>query len=395
MERHSNLGYISVKKQSAKLTAVIPDTYLPIYSEDIRTNANFQGQNPIIGNKFGRRSTLRGLRGHTGSITVEGEPVTAGYIMDMLATKGTSTGTDPATHPFTFSKDTDPNYYTADISYVTHVVRFIGLAVSSINEEWEDNELRLNCGVSALKVWDGREVSSVSGVGPYTIVFKTDYDPSPTSGLVVGDTLQLYDVSAAAYIDCEVASIVDGTSITVAEDVSAGADGDFVTIKPATSPSFSNLPTFEWANTEYRFGATAAAALTATHTPLEQDTSLSVTHEFEDAEGSKRSGSYDPASLPRMQAMYEFTSRKYFDTPEDMQRYSSMDKRACVVRHFSYSGGNTYELRVTLNNLTQNNPAPDLSNEEILYSEIENFGNYDSSDGQGIDIKVLNDVATI
>lgn len=395
MERHSNLGYIAVKKQSAKLTAVTPDTYLPIYSEDIRTNANFQAQNPIIGNKFGNRSTLRGLRGHTGSLLLEGEPVTAGYLADMFATKGTTTGSDPYTHPFTFSKDTDPNYYTADISYVTHVVRFIGLACSSIAEEWEDNELRLNAGVSALKVWDGREVASTSGTDPYTIVFKTDYDPSPTTGLVVGDTLQLYDASEDAYIDCVVDTIEDGTSITVSEDVTAGGDGDFVTIKPASSPSFSNLPTFEWANTEYRFGATAAAALTATHTPLEQDTSLSLTHEFEDAEGSKRSGSYDPASLPRMQAMYEFTTRKYFDTPEDMQRYSSMDKRACVVRHFSYSGSDTYELRITLNNTTQNNPTPNLSNEEILYSEVEHLGNYDSSDGQGIDIKVLNDVDTI
>lgn len=395
-EHHSNLGYMAVKKQSDKLTADTPDVYLPIYSADIRTNANFQGQNPIIGAKFGRRSTLRGQRGHTGSVLVEGEPVTAGYIADMFATKGTTTGDDPYTHPFTFSKSADPNYYTVDISYVTHVVRFVGFAVSSIAEEWEDNELRLNCGVSALKSIDALEIASVAeDTGVRTIVFKTEKDSSPTTGLVVGDIMQVYDVNAGTYINFEIDSIVDGTSITCSEDVEAAEAGDIVTIRPASAPSYSNLPAFEFANTEYRFGATAAAALTATHTPLHADTSLSLNHEFEDAEGSKFSGSHDPIALPRMQPLYEFTSKVYFDDPQDLQRFISMDKRACVVRHFAYSGSDTYELRTTLNNMTQNNPVPNLANEEMLYSEIENMGNYDASDGQGMGLTVINDVSTI
>ena len=395
MERHANLGYLAVKKQSAKLTAVTPDVYLPIYGADIKTNPNFQKQNPIIGSKFNNRSTLRGLRGHTGSITVEGEPNTAGYIADMFLTKGSTTGSDPYTHPFTASKTADPNYYTCDISYVSHVVRYIGMAVSGVEEEWEDNELRLNCSVSCLKVWDGREVASVTGSGPYTIAFKTEYDPRPTDGLVVGDIIQLYDVSADAYINAIVDTIESSTEITVSENVAAGAAGDFVTLRPATSPSFSTKPTFTWANTEYRFGADASAALSATHTPLEQDTTVNLSHEFEDGEGSKRSGSHDPASLPRMQVGYEFTTKKYFDEPQDLQLYSSMDKKACVIRHFSYDGANTYELRITLNNLTTGNPVPTPSSEEILYSEIEFSGNYDTSDGQGMVVTLLNSVSTI
>ena len=395
MERNSNLGYLAVGKQSAKGTAVTPAVYLPIYDADITTNPNFQKQNPIIGTKFANRSTLRGLREHNGSITVEGEPTTVGYIVDMFAKKGSTTGSDPYTHPFTLSKTADPNYYTLDISYVSHVKRYIGAGVSKIEESWEDNELRLKCDISCLKVWDGREVASVTGSGPYTITFKTEYDPSPTTGLVVGDTIQLFDVSVGSYIDCIVDTIENATDITVSENVSAGTAGDFVTLKPATSPSYSNKPTFEWANTEYRFGATAAAALSAAHTGLEQDTSLVLSHPFEDDAGSHRSGSHDPVSLPRMQGDYEFKTKKYFDTPEDLQYYSSMDKRACVVRHFAYSGALTYELRITLNNLTQANPEPKMKSEEILYSEIEFTGNYDTSDAQGMDIKVLNGTSSI
>jgi len=380
---------MAVKVQASKLVAVTPDVYLPIYAADINTNPNFQKQNPIVGNKFGNRSTLRGLREHTGSITVEGEPNTCAYIMDMFMTRGTETGSGPYTNPYTFSKTADPDYYTVDISYVSHVVRYIGMAVSQIEEEWEDNELRLNCGVSCLKVWDGREVSAITGTGPYTITFKQEYDRSPTDGLVVGDLIQLYDASLGTYINAVVDTIENGTDITVSEDVSAGADGDFVTLRPATSPSFSTLPTFTWANTEFRYGATAAAALSATHTPLEQDTKVSLMHPFEDDAGSKRSGSFDPASLPRMQGNFEFTAKKYFDTPVDMQLYSSMDKKACVVRHFSYSGSTTYELRITFNNLTQGNPRPNPNAEEILYSEIENSGNYDSSDAAGMGVTTL------
>lgn len=391
MERHANLGYIAFKRQASKLAvADTPDLYLPVYGADVNTTPNFQAQNPIIGNKFARRSTLRGQREHTGSITLEGEPVSASIAMDMLLTRGSETGGGPYTNPYTLSKTADPAYYTADVSYVTHVVRYIGLTAGQIDEEWEDNELRLNCTVSALKVWDGREIA---GVSSQEITFKQDYDRRPTDGLVADDTLQIFDVSTGNYIDCTVATVDSATQITVTGTITAAGAGDFITIKPASAPSYSSGPTFTWANTEYRFGANAAGALTATHTPLETDTSLSLQHPFEDEAGAKRSGSFDPASLPRLQGLYEFTTKKYFDTPEGMLAYSNMAKSACVVRHFAYSGSNTYELRITLNNMTSGNPRPNLSSEEILYSETEFSGNYDSSDTHGMQATVISPVS--
>ncbi len=391
MERHANLGYMAVKSQASKLAvADIPDVFLPIYNADINTAPSFQKQNPIFGNKFGNRSTLRGLREHTGSITVEGEPNTAAVIADMFMTRGSESGSDPYTQPFTLSKTADPKYYTVDISYVTHVVRYVGVAVSQIEPEFEDNELRLNCSVSCLKVWDGRSIGSVAS---QVISLSQEYDRRPSDGLVVDDVLQYYDASTGTYADLVVTVLnADGVQVTVTGTIPTPAAGDFLTLKPATSPSFATLPTFTWANTEFRFGATAAAALTATHTPLEQDTSLSLMHPFEEDAGSKRSGSYDPASLPRMQGNYEFTAKKYFDTPVDMQAYSAMSKRACVVRMFSYSGANTYELRITFNNMTQGNPRPNPSSEEILYSEIEHSGNYDSSDAAGMGLTTISGI---
>lgn len=387
MERNANLGYIAVTPQVDKSTVAQPTIFLYVYGCDIRTNPNFQKQNPIAGNKFKNRSTLRGQRGHTGNITFEGEPVAASHVANMFMTKGSESGTGPYTNSYTGNKITDPKYYTADVSFVTHVVRFIGLACSNIAVEWEDNELRLNASVSCLKVWDGREVASKSS---QILTLSKKYDRLPNVGLVVGDVLQYWDASAASYTDLTVSALnANGTDVTVTGTIPVVAAGDYVTLKPATSPSFSNGPTFTFADTEYRFGATAAAALTATHTPLEKDTSLSLSHEFEDSEGSKRSGSYDPASLPRMQTDYSFKPKKYFDTPTDLQKYSAMEKTACVVRHFAYDATNTYELRITLNNMTPDNPAPNLEPETILYSEIEMSGNYDSSDAAGVGITVI------
>jgi len=391
-ERHSNLGYIAFKKETTKGTAVVPNVYVPAYSEDLTTNWNLIEDNPIVGNKFARFQVLPGLRGHTGNLTVMGEPNTIGYLFDMLLRKGSTTGSDPYTHPFTLST-TNPNSYTMDISYVSHVVRFFGVEASAITPTWESGEMRPEVTVSALKSWAGRTVASVSGSGPYDVVFDTDYDPRPTDGLVVGDLLQFYDYSESAIINAIVDGIdSDGVTIEVSENVAALAAGDYCTLRPAT-PSFSLLTPFLWQRTEFRFGADAAAALTATHTPLEQDSNWAIMHPFEEDEGSKRSGSFDPASLPRMQGDAEFNARVFFDTPEQLQRWLDIQKRAVVIRHFSGTG---YELRVTLNNVRVREGAqPHLEAEGILYSDLNFAPTLDTGDGQALDVKVLNAVSSI
>lgn len=390
-ERHSNLGYIAFKKETTKGTAVTPNVYVPAYSESLTTAWNHVEDNPIVGNKFKRFAMIPGQRGHTGSITVMGEPNTIGYLFDMLLKKGSTTGSDPYTHPFTLIAS-NPNSYTVDISYVSHVVRFMGVEASAITPGWEDNEMRPEINLSALKSFSARTVASKSGSGPYTVVFDTTYDPSPTDGLVVGDLIQFYDVSENAYINAEVDSIASTTSITVSEDVSALGSGDICTLRPAT-PSFTLATPFLWARTEFRFGADASAALSATHTPLEADSNWNIMHEFEEDEGAKRSGSFDPAALVRMQGDAEFTAKKFFDTPEEMARFNSISKRACVIRHFSGTG---HELRVTLNNLrTREGAQPHLEAENILYSELNLAPVLDTSDGQALDVKVINAVSSI
>lgn len=390
-EQLANLDYLALYEESTKGTvAGVPNIYVPIYSEDFKTNNNLQDDNPIVGNKWARWQSVKGFRSHGGSFTVMGEPNTVGYFFNMLLTKGTTTGSDPYTHPFTLSTTANPSSYTVDIKRGKHVARYTGVEASQISIEWDENEMRLNVTAAGLGSFEGREIDSIAS---QVITFKTDYDPSPTTGLFAGDTLQIYDVSADSYIDCTVSSVDSATDITVTGTISAAAAGDFLTIKPAT-PSYTLLTPFLRSRTEFRFGADAATALSATHTPLEEESSWTIMHNFENDEGARRSGSFDPASLPRLQADAEFNVKKFFSDPMDVRRFNAIEKNACVIRHFA--SGTTYELRITLNNLkTGEGVQPSIETASIDYSEITYKPEYDSSDAQAIDVKAINGVSSM
>lgn len=386
----ANLGYLALKKQSDKNVAVIPNVYVPLYSESLNTMANLDADNPIAGNKAAIFQHIQGVRHHMGDVQVLAEPNTAGYLFDMLLKKGSTVDANPLyTHPFTLDP-TDPNAYTIDIAKGGVVFRFIGAEISSIGHEFSDNKMLLNLAVSARKSFIVREISGTSGTGDDEITFKTNYDPSPTTGLVVGDTIRILKADGTT-LDKVIESIDSAIKVTLTAGTSGVNDGDLFYIRAAT-PSFSMVTPFLWSRTEFRFGGDAAAALTATHTPLQSGSAWTIEHQFEENEGAKRSGSFDPAELVRTQGDGELKVKVRFDTPEDMNRFLTVQKRACVIRHFS---GDDHELRVTLNNLKWSEAPIELNTGEIVYLEGTLKPEYDQSDGQVFDVKVLNAVASI
>lgn len=384
----SNLGYLALKKQSDKNVAVTPDVYVPIYSESLNTMANLDADNQIAGNKAAIFQHIQGVRHHMGEVQILAEPNTAGYFFDMLLKKGSTTDADPLfTHPFTLSAD-DPNSYTVDIAKGSTVFRFIGVEASQINPEFSDNKMMLNVALSARKSFIVREIASVANGDEIT--FKTNYDPSPTTGLVAGDTVRIL-LANGTTLDRVIDTIDSIVKVTLTATVSGVTDGDLFYIRAAT-PSFSTVSPFLWARTEFRFGATAEVALGATHTPLQSGSAWTVQHNFEENEGAKRSGSFDPAELVRTQGDGELAVKVQFDTPEDMNRFLTVAKRACVIRHFS---GTTHELRVTLNNVKWAEAPVQLNTGEIVYLEGTLKPQYDTSDGQVFGVKVLNAVSSI
>lgn len=395
-ERLSDLGYLGIKKEATKGTAVIPDVFVPLYEETMLTEVNLDDDNPIVGNKAARFQQVLGQRTHMGQIVVPGEPNTAGYMFDMLLQKGTTTGAGPYTHPFVLDSN-DPNSYTIEFLKGLHAFRFFGVEAKKIGFDFEANKMRLLVNISARGAFSVAEVSTITGtVGTQKITFKTNYDADPTQGLVVGDLLQIYDVSAGTYLNVTVDLITTADpSITVSEDVTANAVGDLVSIR-TLSPSYTLQPHFNWARTEFRISDTAANALTAAQTGVEEGSDWAIAHAILPDEGARRSGSYDPQAMPRGLGDIEVSVKRFFDTMEDHNRFVTNQKRALVVRHFSDAiSGTNQELRITLNDIRPSTKPNPLKRGELIFDEIEFSPQYDTSDAQMLDVVVINNVATI
>lgn len=386
-----NIGYLAFKQEATKgVIAGTPNTYLPLYSESMNTNANFVAQQPIYGGKHLTYATLQGQRDHQGDLTVLAEPNTTAIILDMLATKGTTTGAGPYTHPYDFSATANPKSYTVDISLGNVVKRFWGFELSSFSPDFNENEIRWAIKSSALGSFQARTITNIA---TNTLTLDTKYDPNPTLGLFAGDLVRVYKASTGAVLNTTVTSITNGTTVVLGASAAAFAAGDIIHLRPAT-PSFTLLPTFLWAKMQFQFGADATAALAAAQTRVESGSTFEITHPFENDGGSKRSGGFDPASLVRLASDATLTIKKFLDTPEDIQAWNDLSKRALVIRFLS-GDTNQYEARFVFYNLTLDEASASIESNTVTYATETPKVNYDPTAGKAVAITAINALATI
>lgn len=398
-ERLGNLGYFGLVKETVKGTPLVPTDFVPIYNESLDTDGGFIDQQPIFGNKNKTFNTVPGQRTHKGEVTILAEPNVTAKLIDSLLTKASTTGAGPYVHTFGLSAATDPNSYTIDVSTGNVVKRFWGVQASKISPAWNKNELQLKVGLSALGSFRSRDIATVATTTLTLADPKGIYNGAPNKGLVVGDLVRIYKSSTGATLDTTIATVnVDGITVTLAASAAAFAAGDTIALRPAT-PSMTLLDSFLWSRTEFRFAATAAAALTAPQTRVESGSEFELMHDFNDDGGEARSGNFDPATLIRKTGDANLKVKKYFDTTEDLANFQNLTKTACVIRHWSgtqVAGVGQYELRIVFNNLkTDGKITPSLKADDIEYSEIDYHINYDTSDAASWSVVVINNLATI
>lgn len=386
-EQISNKGYLMIGEQTDPNTPVVPTVVVPLYEEDITTDMNVDEDAPIIGSRAARSYIHPGQRIHGGSITVMAEPNTSLHLFSMMLKRGNASGGGPYTWLLT---PDDSKSYVLDFLKGRHVFRYGGAKAHTIAPDWDDNKMVYEIDISAMWAFTFREVQSVSGSGPYTITLKTNYDLQPTKGLVVGDLIQLYDVSTGSYINAEVDALTD-TTITVSENVAAGTAGDIISIRPRT-PSVSIQQPFLWSRTFFHFGADATAAMAAAHTPLEQGSAWELAFNVNEEDGEHRSGSADPASIIQTLADATVTAQTYFDDPLKQNKFMTLAKNACVIRHYSESG---YELRVTIYDMRPTESELPLETEEVLYDEQEYMAKEDQVTGKIYEVTIINNVASV
>lgn len=386
-----NRGYLGLKVQSDKDTAVVPTAFVPYYAESMVTTDTKHRQNSVKGNRMAAQDTHPGLRSHTGSVTVLAEGNTLARFFDMFMTKGNTSGSNPYTHPFTVGDTED--YYTVEIQKGKYVERFVGCKANSMKPTYVDNTMQMEIGLTALTSF---KMATLSGTPTFTdptwnVLLNTDHDPEPTQGLVVGDVLIFYDGSSE--IEATITAINGATSIEVNADVTSMGAGDSIRIK-ALTPSYTLLTPFSWARTEYRFGADASTALSATHTPLDEGTEWELVHNNEADEGAHTTGSYDPSDIRRTTFDATISITRVFDSLTELEDFEDNNKKALVIRMFA-GNATTYELRITLNNLRITEQTKESASDSIVKVVQTLMPQYDTTDTQGIDVKVLNAIATI
>lgn len=393
-ERVASGGYAALIKQTGPLTVGTPNVFVPYYKHAFTTDTGVNQDAPIYGNKFKTFQNIKGFRSHSGSIDWVAEPNSAAQLFDGLLSQQTTIGSGPYQHPFLLTT-TDPNYYTYDFSLVSQVERFFGVVHEKITVGWNKEVMQFTTASSALGSFISRTVASVSGS---TVTLAGDYDPvNATLGLVAGDLIYLQHSNGTGKLPLVVQAVTGGMTFTTTTAPTGIGAGDVVVLRPATVVGLNTLPTFTFPLTQYYFGATAAAALTASsttanQTALETGVTMEIDHSFDNAKGATRSGSYDPQSLIRTTGGYTFKVKQFFDTPAIEQAWLASQKQAMVMRSFS---GNGYELRFTANNMWADTNAISPESGKVIYNETSFSPQYDQADGLGMRVDVFNGLATI
>lgn len=385
-ERLGNLGYGALKKEAPSGTPVIPNTFFYLYKSTLNTDPHYDEDNPVAGVRSDPFTQLLGLRTHEGALEVLAEPNTAEYFLDMLLAAGNITGGgDPYTHPFTEGLS---NTYTLDILKGDRVERYWGVKAEDLECAFDKNKMKFNIGVAAQGSFIVRRIASISTT---TITLDTAYDPSPNKGLVATDVVRILAANFSASLDTTVSSVnADGITVVLGASAAAFTVGDYIYLR-AQTPSFSTLYPFNWARLEFRFGAGASAALSATQTRLLQGSKWKISHKLDKGNADK-SGSYDPANIPRLQTSADLTLKMFYDQPQYLMNcLDAAGTDALVIRHFS---GSNHELRLTFNQLRYKMSKRDLDSGKLIQEEITGKPNYSTSDSQAFDVKVLNGLST-
>jgi hypothetical protein len=391
----SDLGYLAVAKETVTkgVPSAIPSIYVPLYKDGIKIMLNSSIDTPIVGQKYTKYQILPGMRNYGGTVEIMGEPNTAALFFDMMLNKSGTTGSNPYTHAFSLNA-TNPNSYTVDIAKGPVVYRYLGVEASEIKPTFVNNEMHLNCKLHALRSFADRGIATISTT---SITLDTKFTPAPNVGLQVGDLVQITSATGSpAALSTTVSSVnIDGITVVLGASAAAFAGGSAtINIRPAT-PSLNVLAPFLFSSTQFCFGATAAAALSAAHTPMEETSEWTIMHKFAKDQGEHRSGSQDPASLLRTLGDVDMKLKKYFSNTTDQDNFQNIAGQGLVVRHYA-GANNQYELRCTFNDIRIMDGAdPALNSGQILYSDMKVAPALKAADGQAFDVKCINSLSTI
>jgi len=388
----SDNAYLAIGVETTAGVAVIPDVFVPLMSESVKTVLNHSADRRMKGLNWKANDLLRGNRMHEGQITILADADNLGHVLNMVMTKGTTTGdaTDGYTHPFTVGAG---DTYTFEIKKGNFVKRYFGVYVDEVKIGFQDGQMTLTLTISAMGQVSVASVGIALSGAVTSLTLEDNYDIQPNRGLVVGDVITVggVDVTLTSVDAGGYAVGFTSTSITA-------ATGSSVVLKPLTVSNPALSDPFYLGNTLFGFGVDESAATTAsgarsTATPV-YDVEITIKNNLFKQNGSNR---FDPAKIVPQTREAQITITQLLEDEEQMQFWLNRTKQAITMvalgQNINPDFSTQEKLTLKFNNVKLlEGEAPLEVGSLIKY--VQNFEVlYDNSDAAAMSASLINNTA--
>lgn len=333
---------------------------------------------------------LRGNRSHEGDIVILCDPDTLGHVLNMVMSKGTTTGTAPAgfTHPFTVGA---PKSYTMEIKKGLYAQRFYGVFIDKVTLEFADGQMQATLSVKAMGQFSvGSVAVALTGVGMTTLVMDDEYDINPTRGLAVGDILNINGTEATI-----LTVAANGTSVTFASATITAGIGTPVFLKPMTVTQPTLYDPFYFGNLFAGVGIDVASSVTASAsravaTPI-YDLKIVINNNLFSQNGSNR---MDPVQIFTTTKEAQIELSQIFQNVLQRQSWSDRTKQAMTFVFWGKFLDAAYTIQekcvMTFNRVKLIEDPNDLKVGELIMDTEKFEVLWDNTDGAAMAISLVN-----
>ena len=385
--------YLAIKPETTAGTAVIPTVFVPLVSENIKTTVNHSVDRRMKGVSWKGNDLLRGNRVHEGEVVILADPDNLGHILNMVMTKGSTTGdaTNGYTHPFTVGAG---DTYTFEISKGAYAQRYFGVYVDEMRIAFVDGQMQITISIKAMgQVSVGQLGVALTGAGMTSIVFDDNYDINPTRGLVVNDVLVI------GTDEVTITSInADGVTVGFASTSLTYSIGEQIYLKALTVSNPTLQDPLYLGNTLIGIGATESAATTAagsrsTATPV-YDLEISIKNNLFAQNGSSR---FDPVQIIPRTREAMITLRQLLETENQRTAYLNRTKQAITLiatgKNINPDFSTSESLTLKFNNVKLVESDNALEVGELIADQQQFEALYDEGDAVAMTASLINRTA--
>lgn len=241
---YSKLGHLVLKKETTAGTAVYPDTFLEILSEDPVINWEHTASEAIAGNRSKNLNPIKNkIEPIEGTIEMLVEPSQHGHFLTGAYGEATDTTLEAL---LSFQHDFEPQNtlktYTMDVKAggENYVTRYFGVRIASKEYSLNENKLTASIGIMAQRAFSNARITTAASSG-------TALEVDQTSGLTTSDTIVVLDKDdpTTEIAEYTITSITDENNLVVSTISDSLEVDDIVVIKPQT-PSYDLSNEFIW-----------------------------------------------------------------------------------------------------------------------------------------------------